>query len=106
MNSFERTSLTQRAGWELRHRWHQTDWDAVAKDPSFLNQPQPRWLFGHDAAQYAEDSYDTMLSHIEKGTPFVSKNVPEDYVHEDWTIGQMMAREGVKAESDFYKVNA
>ncbi|KIW79159.1 hypothetical protein Z517_05771 [Fonsecaea pedrosoi CBS 271.37] len=103
---FERTSLTQRAGWELRHRWHQTDWDAVAKDPSFLNQPQPRWLYGHDAADYAEANYDAVSSHLEKGTPFTARNVPDGYVHEDWTISQMMAKEGVKAEPDFYKVEA
>jgi hypothetical protein len=71
-----------------------------------LNQPQPRWLYGHDAADYAEVSYDAVSSHLEKGTPFTPKNVPDGYVHEDWTIGQMMAKEGVKAEPDFYKVEA
>ncbi|KAF2186194.1 FAD/NAD(P)-binding domain-containing protein [Zopfia rhizophila CBS 207.26] len=102
---YERTSLTQRMGWETRHRWHQTDWDAVAANPEFLKLPQPEWLNGHDAEQYAYDNFDAVVSHLEKGTPFRSTSVPDGYVHEDWTIETMMAREGQKAENGFYQVD-
>jgi hypothetical protein len=76
----------------------------VARDPSFLEQPQPTWLFGHDATKYAEDNYNAVVKSVREGTSFVSTNVPEGHVHEDWTIEEMMAREGVKAEPEFYKV--
>ncbi|KAH8176724.1 FAD binding domain-containing protein [Sarocladium implicatum] len=101
---YERTSLTQRMGWETRHVWHQTDWDAVAKDPNFLRMPQPAWLLGHDARKYAIDNYDAIVSHLQLGTEFVAKNTPDGHVHEDWTVEMLLDREGRKADKDFYKV--
>lgn len=92
-------------GWETRRRWHQTDWEAVAKDPSLLKLPQPRWLNGHDAEQYAKDNFEAAVSHLNRGTLFRSTNIPEDHVHEDWTIGEMMAREGLPGGSTFYEVD-
>ncbi|EXJ71844.1 uncharacterized protein A1O5_04345 [Cladophialophora psammophila CBS 110553] len=100
---YERTSLTQRMGWETRHVWHQTDWEAVAKNPELLSLPQPEWLNGCDAEKYAEDKFDAVISHLQKGTPFESTNVPPGHVHEDWTIDQMLAFEGKKVDKDFYK---
>ncbi|KAH8812869.1 hypothetical protein F5884DRAFT_671763 [Xylogone sp. PMI_703] len=91
---FQRTSLTQRMGWETRHRWHQTPWEEVAKNPDALKLPQPAWLFGVDAAQYASDKLDEMVSHLKDGKPFETTNVPPGYVHEDWTVESMMAAEG------------
>jgi hypothetical protein len=101
---YERTSLTQRMGWETRHRWHQTDWEALASNPDILKLPQPRWLNGSDAEQYAYDNFEAMKSHLQKGTPFKSTNVPEDHVHEDWTIETMMSFEHKKAAETVYKV--
>ena len=50
---YERTSLTQRMGFETRHVWHQTDWEAVSNNPEVLKFPQPAWLNGIDAGDYA-----------------------------------------------------
>lgn len=91
-------------GWETRHRWHQTDWEAVKKNPEFLRMPQPAWLYGHDAEKYAEEKYEEAASHILKGTPFVSTNLPEGYVHEEWTVEEMMAKEN-ESNASFYKVD-
>lgn len=100
---YQRTSLTQRMGWETRHVWHQTDWDAVAANPDILKFPQPEWLLGHDAGQYAKDSYEAVVSHIKDGTEFRPANLPDGYIHEDWTIETMLSREGRTAEKGFYK---
>ncbi|KAF2811870.1 FAD/NAD(P)-binding domain-containing protein [Mytilinidion resinicola] len=102
---YERTALTQRMGWETRHRWHQTDWEGVANNPAFLKLPQPVWLNGHDAEQYAYDNFDAVTANVLKQAPFTSTNVPEGHVHEDWTIATMMSAEGEKAEAGFYVVN-
>lgn len=106
MNSsrFERTSLTQRLGWETRHRWNYTDWDAVAKDSTYVKYAQPEWLQCHDARKYAIDKYEEVVSHLQHGTPFQSTNVPEGYVHEDWTLEDMtrLEKENVSHEG-FYK---
>ncbi|KAF5026582.1 hypothetical protein F66182_1308 [Fusarium sp. NRRL 66182] len=101
---FERTSLTQRMGWELRHRWHQTDWEAVAKDPNYLQFRQPRWLVGIDAEDYAHENYAAALANLKDGTPFTPTNVPEDYVHEDWTVAELMEKEKGLADESFFKV--
>jgi hypothetical protein len=103
-NRYERTSLTQRMGWETRHVWHQTDWDAVAKDPNYLKMPQPAWLLGHDARKYASENFEAVVNHLQDGTPFVSKNVPEGYVHEEWTVETLLTIEGQTVDKDFYKV--
>ncbi|KAH8886613.1 FAD/NAD(P)-binding domain-containing protein [Thozetella sp. PMI_491] len=100
---YERTSLTQRMGWETRHVWHQTDWDAVATNPDVLKLPQPAWLLGHDAGEYAKQRYDEVVNAIKNDAPFKSTNVPEGHVHDDWTIETMLAYEGLKVEKDFYK---
>ncbi|KAF7548609.1 hypothetical protein G7Z17_g6938 [Cylindrodendrum hubeiense] len=101
---YHRTSLTQRMGWETRHRWHQTDWEAVKKNPEFLRMPQPGWLYGHDAEKYAGEKYEEAASHILNGTPFVSTNIPEGYVYEEWTVEEMMAKEN-KSNASFYKID-
>jgi hypothetical protein len=91
-------------GWETRHRWHQTDWEAVAANPEFLKLPQPEWLNGHDASEYAMAQYDKVVEHLGKGTPFQSLNIPEGHIHEDWTIEEMMSRDGQRPEDSFYQV--
>jgi hypothetical protein len=58
-----------------------------------LKMPQPDWLLGGDAEKYAYDNYEAVISHVENGTPFTNTNLPEDYVHEDWTIDSMLAKE-------------
>lgn len=105
LDRYERTSLTQRMGWESRHRWHQTDFEAARKNPELIKMPQPAWLYGHDAEKYTYDRYLDAIKSIESGTPFVSTNIPEDHVHEDWTIETMMALEGTKAADHLYKVS-
>lgn len=90
-------------GWETRHVWHQTDWEAVAVDPSILRLPQPAWLLGVDAREYAEENFNAVVAHLQHGTPFTSTNVPPGFVYEDWTIESMLAHEGNKVRTDFYK---
>ncbi|KAI1618324.1 hypothetical protein EDD36DRAFT_449989 [Exophiala viscosa] len=98
---YERTSLTQRMGFETRHVWHQTDWEAVSKNPEVLKFPQPAWLNGIDAGDYATRRCEEVVAHLEGGAPFASTNIPDGFVHEDWTIEEMLAHEGKKG--DFYK---
>ncbi|KAH8650768.1 hypothetical protein BGZ61DRAFT_375494 [Ilyonectria robusta] len=101
---YQRTSLTQRLGWETRHRWHFTDWEAVAKNPDLLKLPQPTWLQCHDAEAYARENLDAVVSHLKHGTPFASTNVPEDHMHQDWTIDDMVRLEKENVHSGtFYK---
>ena len=90
---YQRTSLTQRIGWEQRHRMHQTDWEQVKKDPQYLRFSFPHWLISVDAGNYATEAYDEVKDHLLNGAPFTPKNLPKDYAHQDWTIEKMMAME-------------
>ncbi|KAM5347557.1 hypothetical protein ACJ41O_007381 [Fusarium nematophilum] len=101
---YERTSLTQRMGWETRHRWHKTDWDAVKRNPSIMKMPQPAWIYGHDAEKYAYDRLQDAVDSVRKGAKFDSTNTPPGYVHEDWTVETMMGLERAEVEGNFYKV--
>lgn len=101
---FERTSLTQRMGWETRHKWHQTDWEMLRSNPEILKLPQPHWLNGANAEQYAYNNFEAVKANLETGAPFKSTNIPDDHVHTDWTIEDMMAQEGKRVEDGFYQV--
>jgi hypothetical protein len=35
--------------------WHNTDWDAVKKDPTLIQFPREDWVFKHDAEKHAEE---------------------------------------------------
>lgn len=91
-------------GWETRHRWHQTNWDLVATNPEFLKMPQPLWLFNFQAEEYAKGKMADVVKSVKKGTAFSSTNLPEGYVHEDWTVEMMMALEKEQVADHFLKV--
>ncbi|KAM5356837.1 hypothetical protein ACJ41O_003483 [Fusarium nematophilum] len=101
---YERTCLTQRMGWETRHKWHQTDWERVASNPEYLKLPQPAWLYGSDAEAYGYDNYDAVVSHIKTGAPFQNTNIMEGYVHEDWKIEDLMHVERQVGNKETYLV--
>ncbi|EXJ68172.1 uncharacterized protein A1O5_08787 [Cladophialophora psammophila CBS 110553] len=91
---FTRTNLTQRMGWELRHLWHRTDWEAVKKDPKILDFRQPYWLFGGDPEAYAYQSFDEVADCIRNNRDFVPKNVPDGYRHKNWTMEDVIDLDG------------
>jgi hypothetical protein len=35
--------------------WHNTDWEAVKKDPTLIQFPREDWIFGFDAEKHAEE---------------------------------------------------
>lgn len=97
---YERVTLTQRNGFETRHRWHKTDWKAFARDPESINLPQPDWLYSHDAEQYAQSRWKDVTAYLEGRAPhFISTNTYPGYIHEDWTIAGVMEAEKMEADN-------
>ncbi|KAF4950242.1 hypothetical protein FGADI_8330 [Fusarium gaditjirri] len=82
----------------------ETDCEMVASNPEFLKMPQPLWLFDFDAEKYTYDRFDKVVDSVKNGTSFVSKNIIEDHVHEDWTVEMMMTLEKEQAKEHFYRV--
>lgn len=91
-------------GWETRHRWHQTDWEAVKQNPEYLKMPQPTWLYCHDARQYAYDRCDDAVASLQNGSEFKSTNLPDGYKHEEWTVEMMLALEDAQVQENVYKI--
>lgn len=91
--------MTQRNGFETRHRWHQINWKEFREDPNTISMPQPEWLYGHDAEKYTRDRWDEIVDHLRNGTPFKSTNTYDGYVHEDWTAAGVMEMEKTTAPS-------
>lgn len=95
--SYERTNLTQHIGWENRHKFHQTDWEAVKKNPGLIKIVHDEWLLSHDAEKYAEENTENALQALRSGTPFKSTNVPDEYVHQDWDVKSLMELDAQRA---------
>jgi hypothetical protein len=85
--------LAQRGGFETRHRWHKTDWDAFKDNSTSIKLPQPDWIYKHDAEKYTYDRWDDVVKSLTTGTPFASTNTPPGHVHRDWTISEAMELE-------------
>lgn len=91
-------------GWEVRHKWHQTDWDMFKKNPEFLKIPQPDWLYSGDAEKYSNEKFDEVMAHLKEGKPFKNTNVPPNYVPDDWSIKTMQELDKKKGTEDLYKI--
>jgi hypothetical protein len=90
---YERVTLCQRIGFETRHRLHKTDWEAVAKDPNWMNIPQPLWQYDHDPEAYAIERWDEVVAYLQsedKNRVFKSTNTAPGHVHTDWTVAELM----------------
>ncbi|EXJ76296.1 uncharacterized protein A1O5_00804 [Cladophialophora psammophila CBS 110553] len=101
---YDRTSTTQRMGWEVRHKWHQTDWERVKREPDFLKIPQPDWLYSANAEQYGYEKFDEVMAHIKEGKPFRNTNVPDNYQPDDWNIKTMTELDASMGTDNLYKI--
>jgi len=63
-------------GIETRDIWHRTDWTQFKENKSYLELPQPDWVFGHDPQKYAYEEFATAARAVETGAPYQPRNVP------------------------------
>ncbi|KAB2572031.1 FAD-dependent monooxygenase mdpD [Lasiodiplodia theobromae] len=87
---FERVSCAQKNAFRNSEKFHNTDWDAVAKDPGMSANFTGDWLSSHNVEQYTYDNYEKVVSHIVMGTPFENTNTPPGYTFKPWSIKEMM----------------
>ena len=85
--------LVQKLGFNNRHRWHRPNWAAFKKNKNVISFTQPDWLYGLCSETYTAERWDDVVAHIREGKPFVSTNVLEGHVHEDWTVDGLMEKE-------------
>ncbi|KAF5515166.1 FAD-dependent monooxygenase fsr3 [Colletotrichum siamense] len=88
---FERVTCAQKMGFKNRENFHNTDWDAVAKNPSSILKQVDRWVSEHNPEQYAYDSYDKCSAYILSGKPFQNTNTPPGHTFKPWTVDELLA---------------
>ncbi|KAJ5739745.1 hypothetical protein N7533_012529 [Penicillium manginii] len=87
---FERVSCAQKMGFKNREIFHNTDWDAVAKNPKIMGKMVGDWLVHHDSEQYAYENYAKCAEHLLKSTPFKNTNSVPGYTYKPWTVKELL----------------
>ena len=87
---FERVSCAQKLGFKNRELFHNTDWDAVAKNPEIMGKVVGNWLVHHDPAQYANENYAKCAEHLLRGAPFENTNYVPGYKYKPWTVRELL----------------
>lgn len=89
----ERVSCCQLIGIKNQAHRHHTNWDVVAQNPKAITESYDRWLWAHDAEQYAYENYGMGLQHLIAGTPFKNTNAAPGYVYKAWNIDELLAKQ-------------
>lgn len=87
---FERVSCAQKMGFKNREVFHNTDWDAVAKNPEMMGKMVGNWLVNHDPEQYTYENYDRCADHLLNGAPFENTNAVPGYKYKPWTVKELL----------------
>ncbi|GCB20109.1 3-hydroxybenzoate 6-hydroxylase 1 [Aspergillus awamori] len=85
-------SLATKVHNHLRNRevFHNTDWDAVAKNPQIMGKMVGNWLVYHDPEQYVYENYGACAEHLLKGMPFNNTNSVPGYTYKQWTVKELL----------------
>ncbi|KAK2615581.1 hypothetical protein N8I77_002327 [Diaporthe amygdali] len=87
---FERVTCAQKMGFRNRENFHNTDWDAAAKNPDSILKQVDRWVEQHDAEKYAYEMYEKCVNHILTGVPFQNRNTPPGHTFKLWTVKELL----------------
>jgi hypothetical protein len=70
--------------------FHNTDWDAVAKNPEVMGKVVGKWLVHHDPEHYAHENYGKCAEHLLSGAPFKNTNAVPGYKYKPWTVQELL----------------
>jgi hypothetical protein len=92
-------------GFKNREVYHNTDWDAVAKNPEIMGKMVGDWLVHHDSERYAYENYGACAEHLLNNTPFKNTNSVPGYTYKPWTVKELLnaseSGEPVEDEGDW-----
>lgn len=92
-------------GFKNREIYHNTDWDAVAKNPEVMGKMVGDWLVHHDPERYAYENYNRCAEHLLRGAPFRNTNSVPGYEYSPWTVKELLdaseSGEPVQDEGDW-----
>ena len=90
--------MLQQAGVMNREELHSVNIEALTQnpnDPKYTNVgffKQGRWVWGHNAEDYATNNYDAALASLIDGKPFENTNLPPGHTYQPWTLMTEMVR--------------
>ncbi|PWY71713.1 FAD/NAD(P)-binding domain-containing protein [Aspergillus heteromorphus CBS 117.55] len=87
---FVRVSCLQKLGLINQHN-HSRVVKQEQGQPTTLKYLTAEWVWKHNPEPYAEENYNKVLDHLQRGTPFQDTNTPRGHVYRDWTIDEIMA---------------
>lgn len=87
---FERVTCAQKMGFRNRENFHNTDWDAAAKNPDSILKQVDKWVSQHDAEKYAYDKYEKCVDPVLNGAPFQNTNTPPGHTFKLWTVRELL----------------
>jgi hypothetical protein len=84
-------SCCQRLGYVNQDAYQHTDWDAVAKNPDAIKAKYGKWIWSHDAEQYAAENFGALRKHLEeqREDEWENTNLPPGFKYAPWTIGEL-----------------
>lgn len=77
-------------GFKTREAFHNTDWEAVKKNPQTILKTVGNWVLNHDPEQYAYDNYANCANHLLVGTPFKNTNSVPGHTFKLWTVKELL----------------
>ncbi|RAQ46314.1 monooxygenase [Aspergillus flavus] len=89
---YQRTALIQHCGFVNRRELHNTSMKEVTDGGNaFLFYG--KWLWQHNAENYAAANFEAARQSIELGSVFKNTNLPRGHVFEDWTMESELEKE-------------
>lgn len=90
----DRVNCAQLMGVITQNTRHSIDSNTGTVDEEQLKKAKQygKWIWSHDAEQYAQQNYGKALIHLNNGTEFQNTNIPPGYTCKPWTIADFLDR--------------
>ncbi|KAJ5404629.1 hypothetical protein N7509_004500 [Penicillium cosmopolitanum] len=87
---FERVSCAQITGFQNQANRENAHWDLLASHPESVKPKLGRWIWEHDAEDYANDNYANACQKLLCSAAFGNTNIPPGYKYRPWNIDQLL----------------
>lgn len=87
---FERVSCCQILGFQNQANRENADFELLAKYPDKIMPTIGRWVWAHNAEQYAYERFDEAKESLLSGASFRNTNVPPGYTYKPWNIDELL----------------
>lgn len=86
---YERVACAQKMTFVNSQLKHETDWDAISRDPSSIRTRFPKWIYQHCPEEYVYEKYSQAFAHLVTGAKFHNTNFPKGHTFVDWSIDEV-----------------